>query len=454
MLKLIIVQASQTLHNYFDPEQTNQAARLTSFVKRTSKLDGFVFLKALVLGFLQHPQASLCQLSQVCLDLGVSITPQGIDERLNEAAVKFLQVRLAGALANWQSKHQRIAHVLENFTEVYLQDSTIQSLPEGLRDQFPGAGGNASAAAVKIQLLFGFLSGCMVHLEIHNGLASDTRYQAHIPHLLPGSLLIQDLGFFVLAMLQAVASQGAFFLSRWKADLLVFLAEGAKQPVEMVSFLKRQVSEVAEYEVYLGQRTRMTCRMVSVRLPQRVASQRRRRLKAGAKRRGISNSGRNLALCDWMVFVTNLPEDRLSFHQILACYNLRWQVELIFKLWKSQAGLKYLGGLRRERVLCELYAKLIGLVLTHFLIAPLRFFLIEQQVEISMCKAWYVLQDRAKALAQVLGVELFRLETELDQLTQRILRFARKNKRKKHLSSFSRLVSAQHLTIEQLYPLA
>jgi hypothetical protein len=454
MLKLIIAQASQALHSYFNSEQTNQAARLANFVIRTSKLDGFVFLKALVLGFLQHPQASLGQLSQVCLDLGVSITPQGIDERLNEAAVKFLQVRLASALANWQAKRQKMADLLENFTEVYLQDSTIQSLPKGLQDQFPGVGGNASPAAIKIQLLFGFLSGCMIHLEILGGRSSDTRYQAHLPHLLPGSLLIQDLGYLALTILQAIDTQGVFFLSRWKADVKVFLAQGAEQPVEMLTFLDRQAPEVVSYVVYLGQQARLACRMVSVCLPEQIASQRRRRLKIDAKRRGRSLGGRNLALCDWMVFVTNLPEEQLSLRQILACYNLRWQIELIFKLWKSQAGLKHLGGLRRERVLCELYAKLIGLVLTHFLVAPLRFWLIEQQVEISASKARYVLQDRAKALAQILGKELKGLQEELDQLTQRILRFARKNKRKKHPSSFSRLVSAQQLTIEQLYPLA
>ncbi len=175
---------------------------------------------------------------------------------------------------------------------------------------------------------------------------------------------------------------------------------------------------MAEYEVYLGQRTRMACRMVSVRLPQQVASQRRRRLKSGAKRRGISNSGRNLALCDWMVFgltcrKTGFPSTKFG------CYNLRWQVELIFKLWKSQAGLKNLGGLRRERVLCELYAKRLAWCLP-FPDSPLALrYLIEQQVEISRRKAWYVLQDRAKALAQVLGMELFRLEAELDLLTQR-----------------------------------
>lgn len=75
---------------------------------------------------------------------------------------------------------------------------------------------------------------------------------------------------------------------------------------------------------------------------------------------------------DWPLFVTNVPADRLSIEQVALLYRVRWQVELVFKLWKSYCGLKHIVGLRRERVLVELYAKMIGLVLTHFLTAPLR----------------------------------------------------------------------------------
>ena len=451
MLKPIIAHASQTLHRFFDPQQVNPAARKTGFVQRTSKLDGFGFLRALVLGFLEHPQASLPQLSQACLDLGVAISPQGVDERLNEAAVDFLRDCLTQALASLRAKQPRLVQVLEGFTEVYFQDSTIQSLPEGLQACFPGSGGNASTAAVKIQLLFAFLSGNLTHVELSSGRAPDTQYQGHLRHLRPGSLLIQDLGFFNLVSLQAVVAQAAFFLTRWRQDVGLFLSAQAPQPLEPLAFLERQTSEVAEYGVYVGQHSRLACRMLVVCLPERVAAQRRRRVRADAQRRGTTPSPRSLGLCDWNVFLTNLPPDRLSLRQVLACYSLRWQVELIFKLWKSQAGLKHLAGVR---VLCELYAKMIGLVLTHFLVAPLRFLLIEQQVEISAPKARQILQDRAKDLVRVIGIDAQRLEAELQDLAERILRFARKNKRKKHPSSYDRLIRANQLNVTQLYPLA
>jgi hypothetical protein len=454
MLNPIIAHATQTLHNYFNANEINQVARKAKFVMRRSKLDGFIFLKILVLGFLQYPQASLNQLSQISQDFGVDISPQGIDERLNQAAVTFLRDRLSEALTKFRAKRRTVATALESFAEVYFQDSTIQALPEGLQTLFPGSGGNASPAAVKIQLLFAFLSGNVEYMEFGAGRAPDSSYQAHISHLLPGSLLIQDLGFFNLAVLQTVMDRAAFFLSRWRQDVQVFLSQTPELPLDMLAFLGRQTAEVADYQVNIGLKARLSCRMICVRLPEKVAAQRRRRLKADAKRRGTLLPQRSLALCDWNVFLTNVPENKLSLPQILACYALRWQIELLFKLWKSQAALKHIPALRPERVLCEIYAKMIGLLITHFLTAPLRFLLLQQQIEISPPKARQILQNRTKDLSRVIGWDLHLLQDEIDLLFHRILRFARKNKRKMKPASLERFESAIHLHISQLYPLA
>jgi len=48
-------------------------------------------------------------------------------------------------------------------------------------------------------------------------------------------------------------------------------------------------------------------------------------------------------------------------------YTVRWQIELVFKLWKSQMQLNHIAGLRKERVQVELYAKLIGLMTVRLL---------------------------------------------------------------------------------------
>ncbi|MBM4459914.1 MAG: transposase, partial [Chloroflexi bacterium] len=63
------------------------------------------------------------------------------------------------------------------------------------------------------------------------------------------------------------------------------------------------------------------------------------------------------------------PRTLLSAEQVALLYPVRWQVELVFKLWKSEFALDRVAGYRRERVLCELYAKLIAAVLLCFLTA-------------------------------------------------------------------------------------
>lgn len=450
MLDAIITQTSSALEDVFQTEDTNQMARQTGLVERSSKMDGVHLLKTLVFGFLEHPQGSLSELCQTSQDLGVLITKQGLDERLTEKAVCFLQACFAKAIQRLQAKRGVALPQLEQFSEVYLQDSTIQSLPASLQELFPGCGGNASSAAIKIQLLFGLLSGNLVHVELQPGRTPDTKYNNHVRYLQPGSLLIQDLGFFNLATLQSVQEQQAFFLSRWRQDVIVYLADQSTPILDIVAFLNTQTKPLADYAVQVGKTTRLPCRMIGVRLPQKIIEKRRRRVREDAQRRGNTPSARALALCAWNIFLTNLPPERLTLQQLLACYALRWQVELIFKLWKSQAGLKHLGGSRKGRLLCEVYAKLIGLVLFHFLVAPLRFLRINQHIEISLTKATKILQHCAPHFLPLIGVDFLALQILLDTVFRRILSAAHKDFRIKKPSSMQCLALADHCDLAPL----
>lgn len=57
---------------------------------------------------------------------------------------------------------------------------------------------------------------------------------------------------------------------------------------------------------------------------------------------------------------------KLSVQEALALLRARWQIELLFKLWKTQGYLDEWQGGKVERILCELFAKLIGLVIQHW----------------------------------------------------------------------------------------
>lgn len=115
----------------------------------------------------------------------------------------------------------------------------------------------------------------------------------------------------------------------------------------------------------------MPCRLWAWRLPPRAAAQRRKRLRAQAKSKGVKLSAQPLQLAGWTLLVSNAPSALMSGAEALVLYRARWQIELLFKLWKSVGEIDGGAGFRSQnpyRILCEIYAKLIGQIVAHWVI--------------------------------------------------------------------------------------
>src|SRR5262249_13312727 len=151
--------------------------------------------------------------------------------------------------------------------------------------------------------------------------------------------------------------------------------------------LRAQTGPRYEQQLYVAARQRLAVRVVCQRLPEPAVAQRRRKALAAARQKGHTCSQAYLDWLSWTVFITHSSPLPLSFAQILHFYAIRWQIELIFKVWKSQARLAQTGSYRPERVLCTLYARLLGLVIFHWLVAPYR---ASNRFELSLPKAFHV----------------------------------------------------------------
>jgi IS4 transposase len=46
----------------------------------------------------------------------------------------------------------------------------------------------------------------------------------------------------------------------------------------------------------------------------------------------------------------------------------RWQIELVFKLWKSEGRIDEWRSEKPFRILCELYAKLVVMIIQHWIL--------------------------------------------------------------------------------------
>lgn len=393
-------------------------------------MGGLTFLQASVFGFIDDPQANLDDLAQVCADLNVEISAQGFDQRINPQAVTFLKEMLSQAIEHFKNETALPLPILQQFSAINLVDSTVLNLPDNMADEYCGCGGDGAAASLKVQLNFEFLHGNLEQIVFRPGKEPDQNFRAYLKRVPAGSLNINDLGYFRLESLKTIAEEKeAYYLSRYLVG--THLSTLAGEAIELAQMLKNSVRQPFEQAVLLGREDQLSCRLVCIPLPQEVANRRRQKAKQRARRQGRTLSQAYLSLLDWLIFVTNVPQTMLSIAQIALLYRVRWQIELIFKLWKSYCGLTHIQGQRRERVLYELYAKMIGIILTLFLLAPMR---MPQGTwanrELSTFKVCEIFQRFALELVANLSV-LSDLLVVLRKILSRIGRFGFKQKRKK-----------------------
>lgn len=433
--KVNTAKISEKLTGFFS-ESIEETARETKFVHRQSAITGLKFLKALVLGFLEKADASLNELAQFFLDLGVMVTPQGVDERINQFSVAFLKAVFSQALTIFKNHCSLPLAVLQQFSAIHIVDSSVKALPEDMANDYPGCGGKGSTAALKIQLVFEFLFGNLQQVEIRPGTEADQGYRAYLDVVEGGSLTIVDLGYFCLDAFAAIAAKPAFFLSRFFHGTALEDESGKRIDLET---LLRKTDEMADVPVRLGCQHALPCRLIILRNSQAVTEKRRRIAKEHAKKRGVTLSQSYLFTMGWTLFITNAPATMISAQHIYDFYRIRWQIELIFKLWKSYCGLNHILDWRKERVLTELYAKMIGFVIVHFLIAPLR---IPDDLwsgrEVSNVRFRKVLERFARSFKQCLS-DVLALAKILDDFLIHVQRFALKQKRRSHPNTLSLL---------------
>lgn len=347
------------------------AGRASGFVQRQSKLGGAELTQTLVFGWLAHPQASLEELAQTAAALGVSISAQGLDQRLGAAAAACLQQVVAEAVRQVVAARPVALSVWQRFAGVYVQDSTTISLPAALSQVWAGCGGGQTpgdgAAALKVQVQWDLQSGRLSALDLQPGRTADRTAGGRLADLPAGALGLSDLGYFSLERLQTQSVQGSFWLTRVQAGTRLVTADGQCWAVSEWLATPGAATHV-DVPLRLGAVHQLPCRLLAVRVTRAVAQQRRRQLRAQARQHGQPVSRERLALAEWTVYVTNVPETQLSLDEAWVLTRVRWQIELLFKLWKSHGQVNEWRSHNPWRILCEVYAKLLGQLVQHWLI--------------------------------------------------------------------------------------
>lgn len=416
--------------------RAEQIARETKCSRRTSILGGAGLVQALVFGYLRNRLATCEELAQTAAILGCPVSPQAIDERCTPETAECLRRLVEEAVQKAVTADKCVSPLLARFGSVCLQDSSIVGLPDALQEPWRGCEtwtDHGGKAALKIQTRFDLVGGA-VHVRLEQGRDSDHRTPLQTAELEAGSLHLRDLGYFDLDVFREMARKKAHFVSRVQDNTAIFQPNGER--LHLAQFLGKNKDHRVDLRVLLGVEHRLRFRLIAVRVPLQIARRRRQTVMEKARKKQYTPSKEKLALCAWNIYVTNAPVKLLSLEEVLVLARMRWQIELIFKLWKSHGGLGATRSANPWRILCETFAKLLGQLIQHWILIQA----VWSEPRRSLRKAAGAVRAFAACLAASLH-DLRALAAVLDNIARALTRTGRVEKRRKHPSAYQLLAN-------------
>lgn len=353
---------SDYIQEHFSKSKLDQLARDKGFVQRKSRLDASRFLDLLIFCDQGLDQLSLEDMANgFCEQHEITISKQAIQERFNNQAVDFMTSLLREVLSSHLDTAQIDKSKYTRFNRVLIKDSTRYTLPESYSEVFKGHGGCGSKAQISIQYEYDLLTNTTKKLELTEACRNDQfDSRETLESIQKGDLLLRDLGYVSQDYLKHVFGQQAYFLNRLNSRWNVYDLENKMIDFsKIVRKLNKNSIPFLEIEVKIAS---MPMRMVISKVSSQVYEQRIRKAERSAH--GRHKVSKEFKMRAWLnIFITNVPKNWIDTHQVCKAYGLRWQVELIFKIWKSQAKIDKMKPMKIQRFQCQLIARMIWLMI-------------------------------------------------------------------------------------------
>jgi hypothetical protein len=156
-----------------------------------------------------------------------------------------------------------------------------------------------------------------------------------------------------------------FFLMPLKDGVTIWLAG---RRTDVLARLAEGGADEQEYQIELGASKQVACRLLARHASAAQIQRRHQQQDEYARKHGTQVSQRQREWASWNLLITNVPAGRLTLAEAFVLLRCRWQIELLWKLWKTQGLLDEWQTRNVARILCEVDAKLLGLLLQHGLL--------------------------------------------------------------------------------------
>ncbi len=208
------------------------------------------------------------------------------------------------------------------FRHIVLQDGSSFAIHDGLREVFPGRFKVVKPAAVELHTTMDLLCDTPTTVVLT---PDTTNEQAFLPEpaSLRASVLLADRGYLDLHYMRRVHDENGFFIIRAKAGMNPQVVEAFREDGKRLRSLRNKPLKAIHAKLSKRQRVELVVEWQVEEHPLRL-------------RLLISWNRRTKEFC---YLLTNLPAQRYPLDMIYRAYKWRWQVELLFKEWKSYANL-------------------------------------------------------------------------------------------------------------------
>lgn len=244
--------------------------------------------------------------------LEILISEQGLDKRFNEKSADFLEKILKKAIVLFTGEKGVEAWILGKFKDLKVYDSSSVTLPYELKNKWKGAGsrfGAKETAAVKITGCLSLKTGNL-KIAIEDGYIQDKSSSLiKEEEIKKGELYIKDLGCYNTSDFEDIDSKGGYFASRLKIQSKVYSRTGKEINLEK----EMKNNGLIDKEILLGKTKKLKCRLIALNIPKELHKKRIAKLEKEAVRNQIQLSERKIAFSEFNAFITNIPEEILSF---------------------------------------------------------------------------------------------------------------------------------------------
>ena len=348
------IKVSEQIQTVLGEEKLDELGYKTRFCEKKRLVTPFRLVLALIAGLGGGPVRYISELHRRFNALfSTSLEYKPFHNRLAKKAFPvFMEAVTRESWQQWSEQvlTARSTALFDEFDQVIIQDGSSFAVKETLLQIFPGRFKTVSPAAVELHVAIDLLTGVPLQMALTADTASERAHQPE-PESLQGGLYLADRGYFDIHRLERIDAAGGAFIVRSPGSINPYivsakLEDGTPLPQLQGKKLKQVRNSLK--------------RKQGVDLMVAWGSR-----KAPIIHRLIMTW--NPVIKQFQYLVTNLPESRYDANTIREAYRLRWQIELLFKEWKSHHNLHAFQTGKESIVKGLIWASLTAAALTRYM---------------------------------------------------------------------------------------